>query len=176
MWLSDSLADNKPGELLPFRIKQSCPKTRTISLHVVKEVRSGTLDKGVKVPVRHVLRACHPFQILSSCFTWPSPPNWRREYEPAWNSPKKWLFFSKQRNTLGSNTAPLHWVHLVSFPIFDSFRTEAQPGMEMWNSLFRTAVSWHLSGFWLMVKLSVNFKQAISFWLLQGNAIMRRDF
>lgn len=64
--LPDSLADSTPGELLPFRMKQSCPKTRTISLRIAEEVRSGTLDKGLKVPVRCVLTACRPSQTLEA--------------------------------------------------------------------------------------------------------------
>lgn len=54
MQLPDSLADNMSGELLPFQIKQSSPKTRTISLHIAQEVRSGTLAKELKMPVRGV--------------------------------------------------------------------------------------------------------------------------
>ena len=131
-WLPDSLADNTPGELPPFRIKQSLPETRTISLHIAEEVRSGTLDKGMKVPVRRILRACHPSQALDTHrenslllfqliqpLAHPTPQTGDGNMNLS-NSSMDWLFLRKQSNSLGCTVAHLHvcinyvlWSYLI---------------------------------------------------------------
>lgn len=176
MRLPDSLADNAPGKLPPLWIKQSCPKTRTISLHIAKEARSGALDKGWKVPVRCLRAACCLSRFSLPVPTDPIPPDWWCENEPAWQSPEDWLFLEKQRYTLGSNCSPFaRSASGGTVPSFTASQPRAAPAwVLMWRSLPTTilALKWGLTD----GEMECEFQAGHFLWLLQGNAAIRRAF
>ena len=178
MWLPDSLADNMLGELLPFRIKQSCPKTRTISLCIAEEVRSGTLDKGFKVPVRHVHTACCPSQALDArreTSLWAVPTNAAQQIRTCWELTKRPAILRETKKQSGFHCSPSAWS--VSRVWLFPYRNPAThcSSLDVAFSLAKCSVLVLKRGL-TDGEIEREFQAGHFLWLLQGHAVMRRVF
>lgn len=128
---------------IPCLSKAIVPWERTISLHIAEEVKIGTLEKELKVPVTHIPIArltpelSEPYQhgaFFHSIPVWSSTSDCRQDCEPAWNWDSPGFAWQKPSCTL------------------------LQPKLEIRHSLWKAWRLWHLTGW--TVNLNKHFNSS----------------